>query len=110
MGASASLGERVVSVDPGSEVRVQIRVRNTGQVVDQFTLQVLGAAAEWSSVEPATVSLFPGREEAATVWFRPPRTSAVPAGELPFAVRVTSHEDPEDRKSTRLNSSHLGIS
>src|SRR6266700_872687 len=95
MGASASLEERAVAVEPGSEAGVRIRVRNTGQVVDQFALQVLGNASAWATVEPPTVSLFPDREETATVWFRPPRLPGVPAGEVPFGVRVTSREDPE---------------
>ncbi|HEY4026861.1 MAG TPA: hypothetical protein VGO86_10570 [Candidatus Dormibacteraeota bacterium] len=95
MGASATLQERTVAAEPGSEAVVHVRVQNTGQVVDQFAMQVLGAAASWATVEPPVLSLFPGRDEVATVTFRPPRDSAVPAGELPFGVRVVSHEDPQ---------------
>jgi hypothetical protein len=94
MGAGATLLERSVAVEPGGEATVRVRVHNTGQVVDQFALQVLGAAAEWATIEPPALSLFPGTDEVATVRFRPPRSSAVPAGAVPFGVRVVSHVDP----------------
>jgi hypothetical protein len=95
MSASAVLEQRAVTVEPGGEVTAGVRVRNTGRVVDQFALQVLGDPAAWAVVEPPTLSLFPGAEETATIRFRPPRAPTVPAGERPFGVRVVSHEDPE---------------
>ncbi|HKF74758.1 MAG TPA: hypothetical protein VKF59_01330 [Candidatus Dormibacteraeota bacterium] len=94
MGASVSLSAGLIDVDPGGEAAVELRVQNRGQVVDQFALEVLGAAAEWATVEPATLNLFPGKEEKARIRFRPPRASGTPAGEVPFGVRVRSREDP----------------
>jgi hypothetical protein len=95
MSAVAILEQRSVTVEPGGEAVVTIRVRNTGRVVDQFALQVLGDPAAWAAVEPATLSLFPGTEETAAIRFRPPRMSAVAAGERPFGVRVVSRDDPQ---------------
>lgn len=94
MGASAGLSAVLIEVDPGGEAAIEVRVRNTGQVVDQFALEVLGAAAGWATVEPASLNLFPGKEETARIRFRPPRAPSTPAGEIPFGVRVRSHEDP----------------
>lgn len=94
MGAVAHLETRALTVTPGTEAVANIRVRNTGTVVDQFTLDVLGEAQHWSTVEPPMLSLFPGAEETARVVFRPPRSSEVHAGPLPFGVRVVSKEDP----------------
>src|SRR5258708_2577811 len=93
MGAIVTLQERAIAVEPGGEAALAVRVRNTGQVVDQFALQVLGDAAAWASVDRPALSRFPGGGEAVTVRFGPPRTSAVPAGQLPFGIRVVSHED-----------------
>ncbi len=93
MGASAILMSREIVVAPGGEVRTTVRVRNTGGVVDQFDLQVLGAAAEWATIEPPSISLFPGIEQSVHVVFRPPRSAAVLAGRTPFAVKAASHED-----------------
>jgi hypothetical protein len=95
MGASASLERAEVSVDPGTEGTVQLRVRNNGNVVDQMTFEVVGTAAPWIDVEPPSVSLFPGAEETVIVRFAPPRQPDVVPGPTPFGVRVLSHEDPE---------------
>jgi hypothetical protein len=94
MGAIAVLGTRSIAVAPGAQASAEIRVRNNGTVVDQFTLQVLGDAAAWSTAEPPVISLFPGAEQTARITFKPPRTPDVPAGPLAFGVRVASQEDP----------------
>lgn len=94
MGALAHLDPRLIPVVPGSQAATQIRVRNTGSVVDQFTIEVLGDAQPWAVVQPPSLSLFPGAEEAATLTFSPPRSPQVAAGQLPFGVRVLSKEDP----------------
>jgi hypothetical protein len=95
MGALASLSTAVPTVEPGGEAQIVVTVRNTGAVVDQFAVEVLGDAAAWSVVEPAVLSLFPGNEGTATVLLRPPRVASMPAGSVPFAVRVRSKEDPQ---------------
>jgi len=95
MGAIASLSSAVPTVEPGGETQIVVTVRNTGAVVDQFAIEVLGDAAAWSVVEPPVLSLFPGNEGTATVLLRPPRASSMLAGSVPFAVRVRSKEDPQ---------------
>jgi len=84
-----------VSVAPGAEARTMIRVRNNGSVVDQFDMQVLGPAAAWTTVEPASISLLPGAEQSVDVLFRPAKASDVLAGRTTFAVKAMSHEDPD---------------
>lgn len=93
MGVSASLHVNAVSIAPGQAGAIEMKVRNTGTVVDQFSFQALGDAAGWISVEPAQVSLFPGGEESVRVWFRPPRASTTLAGPTPFGIKVVSQED-----------------
>ena len=94
MGALVTLSEKTIEVLPGAVATCTVTVKNTGTVVDEFTIDVLGDAAAWAAAEPATFSLFPGAEGTATVVFRPPRAAATPAGELPFGVRARSQEDP----------------
>jgi len=94
MGATASLEERAASVQPGSEAVIKLRVENSGRVVDQFELTVLGDAAAWTVVEPPVLPIFPGQSATATIHFRPPRTAGTLAGGIPFGIRVGSHEDP----------------
>jgi hypothetical protein len=93
MAATATLASKAVTVTPGGEASLEVRVRNSGTVVDQFTLEVLGDASAWAIVEPAVIPLFPGAEAVARVKFKPPKTSSVLARAVPFAVRVRSRED-----------------
>ncbi|HKV30869.1 MAG TPA: hypothetical protein VJT14_07635 [Candidatus Dormibacteraeota bacterium] len=93
MAATATLASKAVTVTPGGEAVSEVRVRNSGTVVDQFTLEVLGDASAWAIVEPAVIPLFPGAEAVARIRFKPPKSSSVPARAIPFAVRVKSRED-----------------
>lgn len=94
MGAIASLAQPVLPVEPGGQASVVVTIRNTGTVVDQFTIEVLGDGGAWATAEPPTVSLFPGAEGTTTVTFTPPRASSTPAGQVRFGVMVRSKEDP----------------
>ena len=94
MGASVTLTAPVVAVEPGSEATLEFRLRNTGAVVDEFTLGILGDSAGWAAVVPPTISLFPGVEETGRIVFRPPRNASVPAGPMPFGLHAVSREDP----------------
>ena len=94
MGAITSLEQRSIAVEPGAEATSSILVRNTGTVVDQFTVEVLGDARAWARVEPATVNLLPNEESTVVVLFQPPRSHETAAGMVPFGIRVSSREDP----------------
>jgi hypothetical protein len=80
-------------VQPGETTKRTIKIRNTGQVVDNFLIDVVGDAAAWATAEPKEVNLFPGAEAEATITFAPPKSPNVRAGLVPFAVRVLSRED-----------------
>jgi hypothetical protein len=94
VGATANLETKTISVAPGGEASVRIRIVNSGTVVDEFALQVLGDAASWATATPPVVSLFPGNDAIATITFRPPRTAQTRSGQIPFGVRVQSSQDP----------------
>ena len=94
MAASALLTPSTVEVEPGSTVTTQIVVRNTGSVVDEFFIEVIGEARAWTTASPATVSLFPGGEERITLTIAPARVSSQAAGDVDLAVKVSSKEDP----------------
>jgi hypothetical protein len=94
MGAATALPVRDVRVEPGATSTATLMVRNTGQVVDQFTIDVVGNCAEWTKVEPKVVNLLPGADVEVTVTFAPARSPQVAAGVVPFGIRVLSREDP----------------
>ncbi|MER5276045.1 hydrolytic protein [Streptomyces sp. NPDC002809] len=84
-----------VTVSPGAEATTTLTVRNDGDIVEAYTLEVVGDCAAWTTVEPARVSLYPGTSETVTVRLAPPRSHEVKAGEVPLGVRVLPAEHPE---------------
>jgi hypothetical protein len=94
MAAIALLPSTRIEVEPGSEASCEVLVRNTGDIVDQFTVEVLGAAEGWARAEPPAVNLLPGAEVPVRVFFAPPRSPEVLAGSVAFGIRVASREDP----------------
>ncbi|MFG2621341.1 RICIN domain-containing protein [Streptomyces sp. NPDC048507] len=90
-----SLEPASVTVDPGSSTRVRLRVRNTGDVVDEYRFEPVGDVAPWTVVEPATLRLYPGTTGTVELTFAPPRTSDATAGPNPYAVRITPTEHPK---------------
>jgi hypothetical protein len=94
VGVTVSLQAPSVEVEPGAEAVLEVKLRNNGSVVDEFALDVLGDSAGWAVADPASISLFPAAEGAATIHFRPPRAPSTPAGAVPFGFRARSREDP----------------
>ncbi|THA72984.1 hydrolytic protein [Streptomyces sp. A0958] len=84
-----------VTVSPGAEATTTLTVRNDGDIVEAYTLEVVGDCAAWTTVEPARVSLYPGTSQTVTVRLAPPRSHEVRAGEVPLGVRVLPAEHPE---------------
>lgn len=95
MGATATLSTTRLVVEGGQEVTCPVVVRNSGGVVDQFVIEVVGQPGAWATAEPSVVNLVPQEATTVTIRFAPPRSASVPAGTAPFGVRVTSQEDPE---------------
>ncbi|MFF2511419.1 hydrogenase expression protein, partial [Streptomyces sp. NPDC058086] len=62
------------TVDPGGSVRVRLRLRNTGDVVDEYRFEPVGDVAPWAVVEPQTLRLYPGTTGTVELTFSPPRT------------------------------------
>ena len=84
-----------LSVEPGGQGRSLVTVRNLGNIVEGFRLEVLGeGVAEWSSVTPAEVQVYPEQEATAVVVFAPPAGNTTRSGTFPFAVRAESIVDP----------------
>jgi hypothetical protein len=84
----------LVTVTPGEEAVFPITVGNTGSLVDQVSLLVLGEPAGWAEVEPPVLHLLPGAEGQASVRLRPPRLPSCRAGSATIGIKVVSREDP----------------
>ncbi|MFF2007860.1 hypothetical protein ACFVWY_02155 [Streptomyces sp. NPDC058195] len=96
MSLTASLDEASVTAAPGEETALPLRILNSGSTVEEYRFEVLGACAAWSTVEPATLSLYPGDTQSVSLKLRPPRDSTVPAGETTFGIRVVPTSEQGD--------------
>ncbi|MEV5785515.1 RICIN domain-containing protein [Streptomyces sp. NPDC052287] len=90
-----SLEPASATVDPGASTHVRLRLRNTGDIVDEYRFEPVGGVAPWTTVEPQTLRLYPGTTGTVELTFAPPRTPDAAAGPNPYAVRITSTEHPE---------------
>ena len=90
------LAQDTLATDPGGQVRTRVTVRNVGDIVAQYRVEVLGEAARWSTVVPQHVSVLPGESEEQTVEivFRPPPAPAAPVGHDPVRRAVRLAREP----------------
>ncbi|MGW2823188.1 COG1470 family protein [Streptomyces sp. NPDC001443] len=95
MTTAASLDTTAVTAEPGGRIDVPLQVRNSGSTVEEYRFEVVGPAAAWATVEPASLSLFPGSTGTAVLALSPPRSSEALAGDVPFGVRVVPTSAPE---------------
>ncbi|MBF9073144.1 peptidoglycan-binding protein [Streptacidiphilus fuscans] len=90
-----SLEPASTTVDPGGTALVRLRVRNTGDIVDEYRFVPVGAVAPYVTVEPATLRLYPGTTGTVELRFAPPRTPDATAGPNPYGIQVVPSEHPE---------------
>ncbi|WP_327114189.1 hypothetical protein OG206_09385 [Streptomyces sp. NBC_01341] len=90
-----SLEPASTTVDPGSSTTVRLRLRNTGDVVDEYRFEAVGDVAPYVTVEPPSIRLFPGTTGVVELTFAPPRTPDATAGPHPYGVRILPTEHPE---------------
>ncbi|WP_329455850.1 RICIN domain-containing protein [Streptomyces sp. NBC_01497] len=90
-----SLEPPSTTVDPGGSTRVRLRVRNTGDVVDEYRFVPVGDLSPWTTVEPQSIRLYPGTTGTVELAFAPPRTPDAAAGPHPYGVQIIPSEYPE---------------
>ena len=86
----AVLIQPALAVEPGGVVETELRIRNTGERVDQYTYEALGTPGRWIAFDRPSVSLVPGTEGSVFVRVAPPRRPGTPSGTFPFGIRVTA--------------------
>lgn len=96
MAAQAWFSLDQVDVAPGSTVVLQLTVVNLADTTDAFVLTPSGLAAAWTTIEPATLTLFGGTQQVVAVEVRPPLLPSTTAGPTLLSVRIVPHSDPDD--------------
>jgi Collagen triple helix repeat (20 copies) len=83
-----------ITVAPGGQAIVSLTVYNPASIVENFRLEVLGAASSWATLSPVEVNLFPKATGEVTLTFHPSAEIPPEAGTIPFAVKVTPYHEP----------------
>ena len=84
-----------VALAPGENAVVRLNMTNSGDVVDAFTVQVMGIEPSWFTLSASEVKLFPRQQATVTLQINPPQGSTRPlAGFYPFTVLVLSRDNP----------------
>jgi hypothetical protein len=83
------------TVEAGGSAGVALRIRNTGDIVEEYHVDVVGEPALWCAIDQSSVRLYPGTTATIQLTFSPPRSPDSAAGPHPFGVRVTPVENYE---------------
>ncbi|MCH7652514.1 MAG: hypothetical protein IIB14_02430, partial [Chloroflexi bacterium] len=92
--AQISVSEDQLKIDPGSDASTTISIRNSGSVVDVFTVEIAGLDESWVDLSVSSVSLFPGDQSTSELKITVPRDGTALARKYPFTVKVASRKDP----------------
>ncbi|MFE0465512.1 hypothetical protein ACFW1A_40320, partial [Kitasatospora sp. NPDC058965] len=90
-----SLEPASATVDPGGAASVTLTLRNTGDVVEEYRILLVGEPARWARAEPAALKLYPGTGGTVELTFAPPRSPDAAAGPHPYGVKVVPAEQPD---------------
>jgi hypothetical protein len=103
MAAQAWFSSGDVAVAPGTTAVLQLTVVNLGDATDSFVLTPVGMPAAWTTINPATVTLFGGAQEIIDVEVSPPLLPSTPAGPVALSVRVVPQTDPDEIASAETS-------
>lgn len=105
MAAQAWFSRGDVDVTPGTVAVLQLTVVNLGESTDTFVLTPAGMAAGWSTINPATITLFGGTQQVIDIEVFPPLLPSTTAGPTSLSIRIIPQSDPDDVRSaeTTLN-------
>lgn len=96
MSTVARLEVESLTLEAGGQATLPLEVRNTGEFVEDYFLEVIGVPAQWTSIAEPEFTLYPGTSTTTLLTLNPPRSSAVPAGEVRFGVKVTPNDHPDE--------------
>lgn len=60
MSTTAALESPGLTLEPGAAGSTRLTIRNDSEVVEEYSLRVVGLGESWAAVVPASVSLYPG--------------------------------------------------
>jgi uncharacterized membrane protein len=95
IGVTLSATELQLQAGGMAEV-VTVQLRNLGEIVDKFLVNVEGVDETWYSRSASSIALMPENTEQVQISFQPPKKRGVKERTYPFAITVSSQSKPED--------------
>ncbi|UOE43827.1 hypothetical protein [Agromyces larvae] len=95
MATTATMAPANASVTPGTPTTLTLTVLNDTLLVESFELTPVGPVAGWARIEPAVLTIYPGKSETATVTVLAPRAPESIVGEVALGVRARAVEQPD---------------
>jgi|GEM_PF-806985 len=86
----------------GESATATATIKNTGDVVEAYSITVEGIGPQWCTLSVSSASLFPGDEERVQITVQPPKDSSSRAGVYNAVIRVTSNRDSTVETTARL--------
>ena len=99
MAAQAWFSSGDVDVAPGTTAVLQLTVVNLSDTTDSFVLTPVGMPAAWTTLRPATLTLFGGAQEIVDIEVAPPMLASTAAGPTSLSVRIVPQNDPDNLSS-----------
>ena len=99
MAAQAWFSSGDVDVAPGTTAVLQLTVVNLSDTTDSFVLTPVGMPAAWTTLRPATLTLFGGTQEIVDIEVAPPMLASTAAGPTSLSVRIVPQNDPDNLSS-----------
>ena len=96
MAAQAWFSSGDVEIAPGTTAVLQLTVVNLADTTDSFVITPVGMPAAWTTVRPATLTLFGGTQQVVDIEVSPPVLATTIAGPTALSVRVVPHHDPDN--------------
>lgn len=94
-GLAVQVSDTHLDVVPGEAGTLEVVLRNTGSLVEQFVVRLVGEAASFATVSIPQLQVYPGDEARTQVTFAPPRAVQPNAGMHRWIVDVASTVSPQ---------------
>lgn len=101
--------KREIVLTGGETDTVELTVTNGGYVVDAFDLSVPQLSADWYTLTPARISLFPNAKATATLQLHPSAEMMSLAGDYDFAVVAISRDTPGETTELPMRLTLLAV-
>jgi hypothetical protein len=99
---SVTLTPEKLHVTPGGSVEAVATIRNVGDVVEAYSIEIEGVEPQWVTLSVLSASLFPGDEAQVQLGIQLPRSSEVKAGRYEVRLKVISKRDPSVQSTVEV--------